>query len=373
MADHSKARLNAVPWRAQQVESADPLAAGVVAWPAFRTDSPYNKLLYERLTALGVTVEDFSPGRLLGPAPAVLHFHWPETAIKVPSGFGALARGLVFLLLIWIAKLRGSRIVWTVHNLHPHEQPHPRLERPFWRLFLSLVDGYIALSPGGAEAAKSAFPVLRRRAEFIVPIGHYRGSYSDSTDREQARTRLGLPPKAPVYAFLGRIRPYKNVPHLVRTFRALADPDARLLVVGQPDTPDSRRAVLDAVGDDPRIHLTLEHVPDDAVQVYLRACDIVVLPFTEILNSSSAILALSFDRPALVPLAGAMGELQVTAGSEWVRTFAGPLTTTELEASMAWARSLGRGRCDSLDHQSWDEVARRTYDAYRQLARSRRA
>lgn len=350
----------------------DPLARGVVAWPAFRTDSPYNKLLYQQLTYLGVTVDDFSPLRLLRSPPAVLHLHWPEAAIQVPSPSRALLRGLTLLLLIRLASLRDSRIVWTVHNLHPHERPHPRLERWFWQAFVRLLDGYIALSRGGADAAVAEFPVLRRRTGFIIPIAHYRGSYLDTIGQAEARARLGLPDTGPVYAFIGRIRPYKNVPHLVGTFRALTDPHARLLVVGAPDTPDTRNAVEDAVGNDSRVHLALARIPDDELQVYLRASDLVVLPFTEILNSSSAILALSFDRPALVPLAGAMGELQATAGPDWVRTFTGPLTAEEMTTSMAWARTANRGRCASLDHLTWAEIARQTHQAYRQLARTPR-
>ena len=373
MPDQAETPVAVRPQAALQAEADDSLAAGVVAWPAFRTDSPYNKLLYREMTERGVPVEDFSVRRLLGRAPAILHLHWPEAAVQVPSASAALVRGLALLLLVWITRLRGSRLVWTVHNLHPHERPHPRLERWFWNRFLSLLDGFIALSPGGAEAARAEFAVLRRRSGFIIPIGHYRGSYPDSVGREEARTRLDLPAMARVYGFLGRIRPYKNVPHLVRTFRSIVDQEAHLLVVGQPDTEESRLAVVEAVGDDPRVHLTLEHVSDDMVQVYLRACDLVVLPFTEILNSSSAILALSFDRPALVPLSGAMGELQTTAGTDWVRTFSGALSSSELEASMRWAHTVDRGRCCSLDHLGWSEIARLTHDAYRQLAASRPA
>jgi glycosyltransferase involved in cell wall biosynthesis len=350
-----------------QVEHAEPFRGPVVAWPAFRTESPYNKLLYEQLRRLGVVVQDFSPRHLLLSPPPVFHLHWPEAAIQVPGIARAAVRGLALLLLIGLARVRGTRIVWTVHNLHPHEQPYPRLERWFWRAFLHLLDGYIALSSGGERAALAEFPLLRRRAGFIIPIGHYRGSYPDEVDTMEARARLGLPVGVPVYAFIGRIRPYKNVPHLIRTFRALSDPDSRLLVVGAPDGAETRRAVLEAAGEDPRVRLELAYVPDEDVQLYLRACDLVVLPFTEILNSSSAILALSFDRPTVVPLAGAMGELQAMAGMEWVRTFDDELTSAELQAAMAWARSLDRGRCTRLDPLTWAEVARQTYRAYRRI------
>ena len=273
----------------------------VMSWPALRTESPYHRELYGLMAASGVRIEEWSPRRLLQRPPAVLHLHWPEIAIQVRNPVRAMARALGLVGLVRWARLRGSRIVWTVHNLHAHESPHPRLERWMWRALLPSLDGYIALSEGGADAARKAFPVLGRRTGFVIPIGHYRGVYADAVSRETARRRLGLPLSSAVYAFIGKIRPYKNVPHLLRVFRTLEDPDTRLLVAGLPDSPDIRAEVVAAAAGDERVRLTLEHVPDDDLQVYCRAADLVVLPFTDILNSSSALLALAFDRPVVVP------------------------------------------------------------------------
>lgn len=346
----------------------DALAAGVMAWPAFRSENPYNLMLYEAVTDVGVKVEDFSPRKLLTSPPAVLHLHWPEIAVNVPNPLRAVGRGIAFLWLIWAARLRGTRVVWTVHNLHSHELAHPRLERWLWLGLLPMVDGYISLTAGGAEAARETFPALRRRPGFITPLGHYRGVYPNSVGVEEARKQLGIPLESTVFVFLGKIRPYKNVPHLLQTFRAMRDPGARLLVAGQPDCEATRAAVMEAAAGESRIHLALDHVPDEAVQRYLKASDVAVLPFTEILNSGTAMLALSFDRPVLVPLAGAMGELQATAGGEWVRTYSGPLSVAELEEAGRWARAVQRGRCSSIDHLGWENVGRLTTDAYYQVA-----
>ena len=54
---------------------------------------------------------------------------------------------------------------------------------------------------------------------------------------------------------------------------------------------------------------------DDDVQDYLRAADIVVLPYTESSNSFVALLALSFDRPILAPGIGAFPELAAIVGT----------------------------------------------------------
>jgi beta-1,4-mannosyltransferase len=342
----------------------------VLAWPAFRSENPYTPLLYRELERLGVTVSEFSPMRLLTSPPSILHLHWPEMVVNVPGLPRAAVRGAALLLLVAIARVRGTKVVWTVHNLHSHERRHPRLERWFWRAFIRLLSGYISLSAGGGEAARRRLGTLQRRKGFVIPHGHFRAAYPDTVSPQQARASLNLPLDAPVYAFLGQIRAYKNVPHLIRIFRHLGNPEARLLITGKPESPVIQGQVLEAAAGDERVVLKLQHLPDELVQVHLRACDLVVLPFNDVLNSGSALLALGFDRPVLVPLMGAMGELQAMA-TGWVRTYVGQLTAAELEQAMSWARSRVPGRCEPLDQLDWSVLATRTLEAYRTVQEGR--
>ena len=338
-----------------------------MAWPAFRSENPYNVRLYGELAGQGIAVSDFSPRKLLLKPPAVFHVHWPEITINQPSAPRALLRGVAFLCLLGLARLRGCTVVWTVHNLQSHERLHPALERAFWTLFLRLVSGFITLTEGGRRAALSRYPVLRGRPGFVVPSGHFRGICPDTVTDSEARAALGLPGGALVCGFLGQVRPYKNVTHLVRSFRSMADERTHLVVAGRPDTAATAADIVRAAGDDPRIVLALEHIADERVQLYLRSCDLVVLPFSDVLNSGSALLALAFDRPVLVPLLGSMGELQALAGSDWVRTYTGELTPGELATALRWARVTRRTRCDELEALDWRLIARRTLDAYRAL------
>ncbi len=339
-----------------------------MAWPAFKAENPYNVRLAEEMAALGVKVREFSARELLLRPPGVFHTHWPDIVLNSPGAPRGAFRAAGFLALTAAARLRGTRVVWTAHNLQSHERRHPRLERLFWRLLLPMLSGFIALTEGGRAAAMARFPVLRRRPGFVVPNGDYTGVYPDTVSALEAKRALGLPPNVPVIGFVGQVRPYKNVAHLIRTFQGLPTTEARLVIAGRPNSPATRRDIVDAAGVNPRITLALEHVPDDRIQIYLRASDLVVLPFADVLNSGSALLALAFDRPVLVPRLGAMGELQALAGEDWVRTYGGDLSPVELSQALGWARERPRTRCRALDQLGWDVIAARTVEAYRALS-----
>lgn len=342
-----------------------------MALPAFfnRRLNPYNFLLYSALRRRGAVVEEVTPRRVLRARHDVVHLHWPEYSFTARWLGVAVLKAMI--LRVSLARLRGERvrIVWTVHNLAGHEPRHRRLEARMWRWFVGRVDGYIALSASGREAALARFPTLAARPGFVIPHGHYRGEYPDEVDRATARDRLGLPRDARVVAFVGAIRPYKNVPALVRAVRLVPGADWRLLVAGDPATDALEAEIRAAAGADPRIRLDLAFVPRADVQLYLRAADLVVLPYHDVLNSGSALLALSFERPVLAPERGALADLRETAGAAWVRTYAGTLDAETLTAAMAWAETTPRDPATLLTDLDWDEIAGATLAAYEAVRR----
>ena len=105
----------------------------------------------------------------------------------------------------------------------------------------------------------------------------------------------------------------------------------------------------------------------DGIVAGFAAADLVVLPFREIMNSGSAVLALSFDRPVLVPEMGSMPELQTRVGAEWVRTYQGELNATELTKAIRWAHDWQRPAKPDLSDFDWSNIARETVAAFKQL------
>lgn len=342
----------------------------LLAQPAFksRDDNPYTWLLYTHVAALGVHVDEFSPRRLLQNNYTIWHRHWPERNLNDTNLVRAIAKTQALLLLMQQARARKVKIVWSVHNLAAHEQLYPQVEVWFWKNFIRQIDGYISLSKTGMVAAQERFPDLKHLPGFVVPHGHYRQEYQDCLSPQDSRNLLGIPTTAKVLLFFGNIRPYKNVPQLIRAFRQFSDQKALLYIVGCPNSKELAENIKHEAVSDPRIQLRLEFIPKNEAQVYFRAANLVILPYCEILNSGSALLTLSFDRPVLVPLQGALGELQNQVGKEWVSTYVGELTALQIEAAIEWALNTPRPNKAPLEAFEWKELAQQTIAAYNAIA-----
>ncbi|CAN5607418.1 GDP-mannose--glycolipid 4-beta-D-mannosyltransferase [soil metagenome] len=346
---------------------------GVLASPLALVDQPYLSSLYGALVERGARVEHYSGRRLRSGGWDVWHLHWPEQFLNRPQRVGVvLGNGARLLWSVGRARRRGVAVVWTVHNLGSHERNHPWLERAFWFLLTRRLDGIIALTEGGRRAARERFPRLLHVPAAVVPLGHFRKPVEAKLDRVDACRRLGVAADRQVVCFLGLIRPYKGVPTLVRAFRDLAEERAVLLVAGRPSTPGLAREVEAAAAGDPRVHLVLRRLSDEEIEDHLAAADLVALPYREVLNSSTAVHALSADRPVRGPAKGAMAELQESIGGEWVRLFSGDLDTGDLEQALDWARRSERSREAPLDHLSWPAIADATLGAYDQAIGHRR-
>ncbi|HEY6969368.1 MAG TPA: glycosyltransferase [Candidatus Angelobacter sp.] len=344
----------------------------ILAWPAFKNRGPYNALLYTGMQELGTTVEEFSAWRVLSQRYDIVHLHWPEYCV---NGRGTLASLFwscaLFGTICWV-RMRGGRVVWTVHNLQSHLQHHPTIERYFWRILTALLSAFISLTETGYEQARERYPSLRRKPGFVIPHGNIRDAYPKfEISREQARLRLGIAQSAKVVGFFGAVERYKGVMDLVETFTTLEDARAVLYVAGKPYlAPEERMRLEHIAARDKRIVLQLQYIPDADLAFYIRAADMIVMPFREILNSGSAVLALSLDRPILVPAKISMTELQQFAGAEWVRLYSGKLTSQTLQQDLdaAIGRAATRGRCRALQFGwaglDWKDLAKLTLDAY---------
>lgn len=338
----------------------------VLASPAYknRESNPYTWLLYSHLSKLGLSIDEFSPRRLLFGKYDILHMHWPNHQFSSPGTFQTLLRSAGLLGILSIARVRGTRLVWTVHNLQSHEQYHPIIERWIWKAFTRLVDAYFSLSSSAIEQILRQYPALCKKMSFVTPLGHYRGVYRDDLSKRDARRKLDVAVSATVISFFGGIHPYKNVPSLIKSFSQIGDEGLVLLITGEPNHESIAEEINSLAKNDSRIRLHLSLVQEDEVQLYLKAADLVVLPFREILNSGSAMLSLSFGCPILVPEIGSMGELRAYVGDQWVRTYNGELTSEKLQDALSWGIGAGRTVFPDLGRFEWAEIAIQTKNAY---------
>ena len=274
--------------------------------------NPYVRLLQAALSEAGISCSvagGLSPRSLClekGTA-NILHLHWLEllySSLALPRTVRRLTA--VLAALVW-AKSRGCKIVYTLHNLNPHEQAFPFVSRAADRMVLALAD---AVHVHDDEAKLSARRVYGQpRRIYVVPHGSYIGAYPNDCTRQEARARLGLADNAFVYLFLGQVRRYKGVEDLIAAFTQLPDGVCRLCLAGHVHDQAYGESLIQLVRGQERIHTWFHYVADSEVQHFMNACDVCVLPYRDVTTSGAAILAFSFGKPIIAPVLGGFTEL----------------------------------------------------------------
>lgn len=332
---------------------------------AFTEVNPIQALLYDSIEKYGAKISEFSMRKLFWEPWNVWHLHWPVESILVRRKGSRFLRLFEFWMELKVARLKKIKIFWTAHNLRPHERNQPLLERVIWRALLANIDGIICMSDLAKQALLDEHPRCRSIPIFTIPHGHYRGAYPDVMSKGEARAVLGISADEFVGVFIGQIRPYKGVAQLVRCFVEARLTNSKLLIAGVAEDGLMREIERAAVPD-PNIRLYFGFVDRKDIQKYLRAADLVILPYIEILNSGSAILALSFDRPILVPAQGVLSELRSIVGPDWVSLYEGQLNSEIVRAAVQWtkARQVRPDTPAPLDALSWERIGRLTIQAF---------
>jgi beta-1,4-mannosyltransferase len=328
--------------------------------------NPYGELLYRDMADFAVEVDDFSLWRAFCGRYDVFHLHWPEYYLNLSLPKALLGTLLVLFSTAWL-RMRGTRILWTIHNPRSHMLSHRVIEGYFWRMFISLIDAFVSMSDSCTRWVKEDVPRLRRVHRAQIPHGHYRAAYPSPIAKSQARRALGLTPEQTVLLFFGGVSPYKNLLHLIAAFHSAALPGTTMVIAGWADSKKYGRQVELAANTNRRIKLDLRRIPRQEVPIFFSAADLIVLPFSHIMHSGSAILALSFNTPVLVPAMGSLPELQAQVGANWVQTYEGELTPAILRTATAWARDSNRPLQPDLSLFDWVHIVRATAEFYFQL------
>ncbi len=308
---------------AEQVEEArrtpdrrEPAATRAVHFFPRYQQNPYQRMLYGRLDEAGAyaaPVDDLhrffrlqheTPAR----RPGILHVHWTSPILQWAAGpFRAAIVLERFAEELARYREGGGRLVWTVHNVLPHDSRHVWAEIQLARLLARHADLIHVMSDGTPELVRDYYELDPARV-VVVPHSSYLGQYPDRVTRDAARGALGLHPQERVLIALGGIRPYKGLGTLLDVFDELLDddPTLRLLVAGHPAPGGEVEKFMDRCREHPRVLGEFRHLPDDRLQVWLRSADLAVLPYRQILNSGAFRLAETFGLPIVGPRAGAL-------------------------------------------------------------------
>jgi glycosyltransferase involved in cell wall biosynthesis len=279
----------------------------------------------------------------------LLHVHWPEWV-----AFDDLAAHEKIL-----RDLRDHEIpiVWTAHNLTPHER-RPEIYEPIYAAWAREAEAVIHHSAYGRARMLDRYEFRSACRHEVIPHGHFGGMWSAAglSDRATAEQRLGLEPCAIRIGVVGAPRFDKLVQAVLDGVAACERDDIQLVCwsLGPGDT----------VPDDPRIAIAERYRGCDPATYAARlaVCDALALVFDpdgDMLATGTAADAQGVGLPAL---ASEWGYLTETLGAgaipsgHTVESIAAALDAlTPEQLATAAAATIGR-----RDAYEWGPIAART-------------
>lgn len=279
--------------------------------------NPYTEMLSQGLSDAGYLprkLQDtkyFPLRRAAHSGVDALHLLWPGNLYHSSTRVGTWLKRLMFRDgLCCLSRLPA---VYSADNLYSHDAADEAFEIRMIQRIVDRVRGVTVASARAEHMFRSTYKIPAGCRIFQVPHRHYIGKYADTVSKSEARTRLGLPQSSPVVLSLGRITPYKGLPALVSAFLGARVEGSVLLVAGSEKVPGTVAAIEEVASRSGRMGDVKIHnrfIPDDEMQLYLRAADLMALSYEDVpMNPGSVILAMSFGLPVCCVADGSVPEL----------------------------------------------------------------
>jgi beta-1,4-mannosyltransferase len=290
----------------------------IACLPVAGIGNPYQHLMIKGLNESEL-INAFNgvDDRFLGPIrtwykykPKFIHFDWIHSYyIRRTSWMTYFLLPLFILQVVFLNKMTSSKIVWTLHNLMPHNSTNLFVNKFVRRFFANQCLWIRVFSENTIDEASKLLKVSKHKIK-VIPEGDYRLFYPNTISRAAARSFFKLRKEEKVFLYLGFIRPYKGIENLIYSFLKLKEENIKLIIVGQNRDKkyvDSLKKNIKANATN-KIIFKDNFIPNDDLQIYYNACDIVVLPFEKVENSGSVILAMGFKKPIIAPDLGVLNK-----------------------------------------------------------------
>jgi len=279
-------------------------------------------------------------------------------------------------------KALGKKIVLTVHNVNQarRDSNDSVLNRLTLRTQYRLSDHIFVHTQKMKSELVEDFSV-REGAITVIPFGINNAVPRTELTPSEAKQRLGIEADEKAILFFGRIRPYKGLEHLLAAYQHLVTRrvDYRLIIAGEPKKGSEKylleiQQTISRVDSQRRIISKVQFIPDNEMELYLKAADVMVLPYKEIFQSGVLFLAYSFGLPVVAADVGSFRE-EIIEGKTGFVCNPGDAVDLANTVERYFTSDLYRNLADrrqeisdySLAQHSWNVVAEKTVAAYAEL------
>ena len=210
-----------------------------------------------------------------------------------------------YLLLLLI--LKKTPVFFICHNVFPHARFC--MDEKLTRMVLKRGNGYIVQSKMDEADLQS----ILGECNSITAVHPTYGNFCyKNMSKEQARNCLKIEEKEKVLLFFGFIKKYKGLKNLLYAMPVLKEkyPEIRLLIVGEFDSDKEEYTnIIKELKIENELIVTDWFVPDEEVEPYFAASDLVMLPYVSATQSGIVQMAYGFEKPVVVTDVGGLPDV----------------------------------------------------------------
>ncbi len=337
-------------------------------------DNPYKKLMIEHLNKQGMEIEEyqwsmffiskiFKTERI-----DIIHFHTIHDFIVARNIFFMGIKFLIFISQIILLKLMNIKMVWTVHEWSDkicdgkHDIP-----QIYAAIIGYLFDGIITHCESTKEEIATALNLQHKDKVFVVYHGNYIEFYPNKITQAEARKTLNIPNENRVFLFFGGIYRSKGTLEAIASFKNLTQDKINLIIVGKPGEKGIKDTILETIEGYENILFVPQQVADEEVQIYLNACDCVLLPYKIFTTSGVALLAMSYEKVCIAPCTGFFKDILSDGGAFLYNSKEenGLFDAMKLALfNQEKLADMGKNNLEMAKQWNWDYVAEKTSKVY---------
>ena len=205
-----------------------------------------------------------------------------------------------------VKRNKHTKLVSLVDNIIPHEKR--RGDKIFASYFVKSTQGFVAMSRSVLEDL-SLFDSKKPRVYSPHPLYDH---YGLRISNQEAQNNLGLDTSCKYVLFFGFIRGYKGLDLLLDAFgnERLRELNVKLIVAGEfYGNEEQYMKQIKDLGIEDRVELHTYFIPDDKVNNYFCAADIVAQPYKTATQSGVTQVAFHFEKSMLVTNVGGLPEI----------------------------------------------------------------
>jgi glycosyltransferase involved in cell wall biosynthesis len=219
------------------------------------------------------------------------------------------------IALMILYRLMGKKLVFTAHNVNAAKRDgrDSVVNRASLRFQYFMCDRIFVHTNRMKDELCRDFGAPAEKV-CVIPFGINNTYPTTRLSFSEAKSRLGLAGRKTML-FFGQIAPYKGLDHLVAAMAqpSLAGSEICLIIAGKVkqghasywETIDAEIARLKL---ESRIVKRVSFIPEQDVEIYFKAADVLILPYVEISQSGLPFLAYSFGLPVVATDVGELKE-----------------------------------------------------------------